>query len=224
MILPDDTSMIYTVLNKISVRGLYYWSDFEMSNDIDKIISIYHTLDANMLSAVINLLDEHIKDIKRENNNKFIVIYNDNTKEVKTKKDLFYMLSSGTIKGLFLYIQIISAMLSGADIIVDEIEIHFQRTLIDNIISLFKDKKINKYNSTLIFSTHYPELLDLTSRTDNIIICKQNKNKIITENMYDYNLRSDSIKSKKLYENYFNTAINYETLMNLKKELLKEIK
>ena len=223
-VLPDDTSIIYTILNKITMRGLYYWSDFELSYDIDKIIEIYKTLDTNMLSVVVNLLDEHIKDIKRENNNKFMILYNDNTQEVKTKKELFSMLSSGTTKGLFLYIQIITAMLSGADVLVDEIEIHFQRTLIDNIINLFKDKSINKYHSTLIFSTHYPELLDLTSRTDNIIICKQNKKRIIVENMYDYNLRSDSIKSKKLYENYFNTAINYETLMNLKKELMQEIK
>ena len=39
--------------------------------------------------------------------------------------------------------------------------------------------------------------------------------------MHDYNLRSDAIKSKKVYENHFNTSINYEALMDLKKEILK---
>ena len=219
--LPNDTSIIYNILKDIKIRGSYYSSEIETFNALDKIIDLYEALgESNILSRVISLLDEHIKDIKKHND-KFTVIFNDNTKTTKTKSELFYMLSSGTIKGLYLYIQIISFMSIGADVLIDEIEIHFQRTLIDNIINLFKDKKINKLNSTLIFSTHYPELLDLTNRTDNIIILKQQNNKLISENMYLYNLRSDAIKSKKLYENYFNTNISYDSFINLKKEILK---
>lgn len=220
--LPSDTSIIYNILNKIQMRGLYYFSDLEIVNALDQIIELYDAFkNPNLFSKVISLLDDHIKDIKKDNNNKFTVIFNDNTKITKTKSDLFYMLSSGTIKGIYLYIQILTSLMSGADVLVDEIEIHFQRTIIDNIISLFKDKKINKHNSTLIFSTHYPELLDLTNRTDNIIILKQDNKKIIAEKMHDYNLRSDTIKSKKVYENHFNTLVNYEALMTLKKEILK---
>ena len=182
---------------------------------------MYKFLDnPKIFNTVIALLDEHIKEINMENNNRFIITYNNNTKEIKNKEELFSMLSSGTIKGIYLYLQVLMSIYTGSDFIIDEIEIHFHKTLVENIINLYKDKKVNKYNATLIFTTHYPELLDLTSRTDNIYICKYIK-KIELENMYDYKIRNDAIKSKKFYQNYFNTAINYDALMNFKKEILK---
>lgn len=220
-LLPDDTSIIYNILNEIFIRGSYYHSEIEKVNLIDRVIDFYNNFNnPQLLNAIITLLDEHIKEINMKNNNKFIITYADESKETKTKNELFSMLSSGTIKGLFLYLDILVSIYTGSDYIIDEIEIHFHKTLVENIINLYKDKKINILNATLIFTTHYPELLDLTSRTDNIYICKY-QNKIILENMYNYKLRNDAIKSKKFYENNFNTAINYEALMNFKKEILK---
>ncbi len=220
-LLPDDTSIIYNILNEIFIRGSYYHSEIEKVNLIDRVIDFYNNFNnPQLLNAIITLLDEHIKEINMKNNNKFIITYADESKETKTKNELFSMLSSGTIKGLFLYLDILVSIYTGSDYIIDEIEIHFHKTLVENIINLYKDKKINILNATLIFTTHYPELLNLTSRTDNIYICKY-QNKIILENMYNYKLRNDAIKSKKFYENNFNTAINYEALMNFKKEILK---
>ncbi len=217
--LPDDTSIIYNILKEIIPRGIYYNSNYEMVNLLDKIYSFYKSYNANILNTIITLLDEHIKEITMKNN-KFTITYTNNLKETKNKDELFNMLSSGTIKGIYLYCDLLMSLYTGSDFILDEIEIHFHKTLVENIINLFKDKQINKYNSTIIFTTHYPELLDLTSRTDNIYICKYVEN-IKLEKMYNYNLRNDAVKSKKFYENHFGTAINYETLMNFKKELLK---
>ena len=40
--------------------------------------------------------------------------------------------------------------------------------------------------------------------------------------MYEnYNFRPELSKSRKFYENAFNTDVNYEVLMEFKKELLK---
>ena len=73
----------------------------------------------------------------------------------------------------------------------------------------------------IIFIKHYAELLDLFNRTDNIYITKYDKF-IYLENMYnDYKFRPELSKSKKFYNNAFNTDINYEYLMNFKKELMK---
>ena len=108
----------------------------------------------------------------------------------------------------------------GFDLIVDEIENHFHKTLVENLVMLYKDKNVNKKNATLIFSTHYCELLDLFNRSDNIWIT-HSRNKIEIENMYEgYGLRSELLKSKKFYQNAFDTAVNYEALMDLKKELM----
>ena len=112
-------------------------------------------------------------------------------------------------------------MKNGIDIIIDEIENHFHKTLVENIISLYKDKSVNKKNASLIFATHYCEILDLFNRQDNIYITKADK-KVHIQNMYrDYDVRPELLKSKQFYNDTFNTAVNYEFLMDLKKELKK---
>ena len=109
----------------------------------------------------------------------------------------------------------------GFDLVVDEIENHFHKTLVENLVMLYKDKKVNKKNATLIFSTHYCELLDLFHRSDNIWIT-HSKDKMEIDNMYNtYGVRTELLKSKKFYQNAFDTAVNYEALMELKKELME---
>ena len=89
------------------------------------------------------------------------------------------------------------------------------------MISLFKDKTVNKKNASLMFTTHYCEVLDLFNRQDNIWITKA-EGKVDIWNMYDtYNIRPELMKSKQFYNNAFQTAVNYEDLMVLKKELMK---
>lgn len=134
-------------------------------------------------------------------------------------KELIYMLSSGTTKGMLLYILMAASLQQGFDLIIDEIENHFHKTLVENMISLYKDKNVNRNNATLIFTTHYCELLDLFNRQDNIYIAKSN-DKVYLTNMYDgFNIRSELLKSRQFYNNVFRTAVNYDELMQLKKEL-----
>ena len=79
---------------------------------------------------------------------------------------------------------------------------------------------VNKHNATLIFTTHYCELLDLFNRQDNIWIAKAN-DKVYIKNMYeDYTLRTELLKSKQFYNNAFKTAVNYDELMNMKRKLM----
>ena len=74
--------------------------------------------------------------------------------------------------------------------IVDEIENHFHKTLVENMISLYKDKTVNRHKATLIFTTHYCELLDLFNRQDNIYIARADK-KVNLVNMYNnYKIRA----------------------------------
>ena len=105
--------------------------------------------------------------------------------------------------------------------IIDEVEDHFHKTLVENMLSLYKDKSVNRHNATLIFTTHYCEVLDLFNRQDNIWISKANR-KVSLSNMYDdYDLRPELLKSKQFYNNAFQTSVNYEDLMKLKKELMR---
>ena len=58
-------------------------------------------------------------------------------------------------------------------------------------------------------------------RGENIWIAKSD-NKIRLDNMYEsYNIRPELLKSRQFYNNAFDTSVNYEDLMALKKELMR---
>ena len=115
---------------------------------------------------------------------------------------------------------LVYSLRTGSDLIIDEIENHFHKTLVENLVNLYKDKSVNKKNATLIFTTHYCEILDLFSRSDNIYISKYD-DAIKLENMHtNYKFRSELSKSNKFYSNEFNTNVSYDALMDFKKELM----
>ena len=220
--LPEDTSVLYDILKTISIRALYSPSDDFKYELYSKIFDIYKTIDdsAEALEAILKMFDEHIDNIEMKNDDRFIVYYHNNTSKEVSNRELYSMLSSGTTKGLSLFTYVFYSLACGTDLLIDEIENHFHKTLVANLINLYKDKNVNKYGATLVFTTHYCELLDLFNRADNIYITKYDE-KIKLENMYlDYNFRPELSKSKKFYSNAFNTDVNYEALMNFKKELM----
>lgn len=220
--LPEDTSLLYTILRNINIRGIYYSSQDTSFHNYALAFNIYKLLDNDekIIKAILKMFDEHISSIEMINENKYQIIYNNNEIKEVTNQELYNILSSGTTKGIGLYTFVVFSLKNGCDLIIDEIENHFHKTLVENLINLYKDKTVNKKNATLIFTTHYCELLDLFNRNDNIYISKYDK-KIKLENMYeDYKLRPDLLKSNKFYQNAFNTNVNYQSLMNFKKELM----
>lgn len=168
-----------------------------------------------LLSKIIHLFDDNINNLIKIDDINYKLVLKD--KElVFSSADLYNYLSSGTTKVILLYADIMTSLKNGNDIIIDEIENHFHKTLVENIINLYKDKSVNKHNATLYFSTHYPELLDLFNRRDNIYICRQ-ENKIILENLYQtYPIRNELSKSHQFYNNAFKTEVNYDDLLDLR--------
>lgn len=220
--LPEDTSLIYTLLKNISLRGIYCPSDDYMYRDYANAFNIYKLLDNNLniITSLLKMFDEHLDNIKMIDENKYKIYYtNKSTKEVSSF-ELYEILSSGTTKGFGLFSFVVYSLKTGSDLIIDEIENHFHKTLVENLVNLYKDKSVNKKNATLIFTTHYCEILDLFNRTDNIYISKY-ENNIRLENMYEnYKFRTELSKSNKFYNNEFNTNVSYDALMNFKKELM----
>lgn len=83
--------------------------------------------------------------------------------------DLDMYLSSGTIKGISCLSSIAFAFEVGGYVVIDEIENHLNKTIVINIMNLFTSE-INKKNTTLLFSTHYSEVLDSFDRSDGIYL------------------------------------------------------
>ena len=128
-------------------------------------------------------------------------------------------LSSGTVKGMIIFTLAKEVLQNGGYIVVDEIENHFNKEIVTTLMRFFMDSKLNKKGGTLIFSTHYPELLDEYDRNDSIYITR-NRNGITAENLSSIVKRND-IKKSDAYQSGFleGTTPMYEAYMRLKKSL-----
>lgn len=60
--------------------------------------------------------------------------------------------------------------------------VNFNKEIVTTLMRFFMDSKLNQNGGTLIFSTHYPELLDEYDRNDSIFIIR-NRDGIIVENL-----------------------------------------
>ena len=220
--LPEDTSSVFFVLNKRQTRAIFFDS---FGNGADtyqlmfKAINNYN-IDEKVLSAILRIFDENIDDLIKLDDHNYRLIFSGREMNLSDTQ-LIYTLSSGTTKGLLLYTLMVASLKEGFDLLVDEVENHFHKTLVENMISLYKDKTVNRNNATLIFTTHYCEVLDQMGRQDNLWICKSGE-KVSVSNMYsDYQIRPELLKSRQYYNNTFQTAVNYNELVNLKRQLKK---
>ena len=223
--LPEDTSITFFVLKKKETRAIYFDCDGEGANTYQLMFKALKKYDIPLttLSHILRIFDENIREISMKDEHNFRLKFDGDQPrdQVMSDKELLYFLSSGTTKGMLLYTFVVASLKDGFDLIIDEVEDHFHKTLVENMLSLYKDKSVNRHNATLIFTTHYCEVLDLFNRQDNIWISKAN-GKVSLSNMYDdYDLRPELLKSKQFYNNAFQTSVNYEDLMKLKKELMR---
>lgn len=220
--LPEDTASTFFVLKKKQVSAVFFESDgmgIDTYQMVFRLLKTYKISD-DILAVIIRIFDNNIQNIQMIDEHNYRVQFC-NEDKVLSDKELLHMLSSGTTKGILLYTMIVASLQQGFDLLIDEAETHFHKTLVENMISLYMDKTVNKRCASLLFSTHYCEVLDLLNRQDNIWVC-QADTKIAVKNMYEsFDVRSGILKSKRFYNNAFQTAINYEELMNLKRKLMK---
>lgn len=186
----------------------------------------YEAFGEKSFDALVHLFDDGIEYIRPHKNElkqfdgfKFKRV--SSTKEVVVDPGyLSVVLSQGTFRGICLFGLSILAFKNGGTIMVDEIEKSFNRNLIENLFLMFNDKSINKNNATIIYTTHYSELLDGNNRCDNVNVLHRTRNEISLKNMsLDYECRTDMLKSKQFNQNVFDTLINYDRLMDLKESL-----
>ncbi len=221
-LLPEDTSKLFYVLKKKVTRAVFFDS-FEEGTKIYRMAFSAlknHGISSELLSRVLRIFDENVDSLELLDENNYRLVFKGQAKNLSDTQ-LLHMLSSGTTKGLLLYILMAASLKEGFDLIVDEVENHFHKTLVENMISLYKDKSVNRHNASLIFTTHYCEVLDQMGRQDNIWVCRSGE-KVSLSNMFtDYDVRPELLKSRQYYHNAFETAVDYDALMDLKRVLKK---
>ena len=214
--LPDDVSFIIAHNKKV--------------NDTVEVFSLLFYTNINVLPfteniplEVIAFLDPTIEKLcfEQVEGKTFIHLKFKNEEEIVLNNavDLEQYLSSGTIKGIITFSMVKEVLQSGGYLLVDEIENHFNKEIVTTLVRFFMDSRFNKNGGTLIFTTHYPELLDEYDRNDGIYIVR-NRNGITVENLSYILIRND-IKRSDAYQSGFleGTTPTYEAYIRLKKSL-----
>lgn len=147
--LPKDTSIVFFVLKRKTPLAVYFNCEGGGMDTYRQIFRAMNTykISKNVLTKVIKIFDDNVKSLEMVDEKHYKIAFQDDVKEL-SDSELIYMLSSGTTKGVLLYIHL--------------------------------------------------------------------------DNMYEsYNIRSELLKSRQFYNNAFDTSVNYEDLIALKKELMR---
>ena len=172
---------------------------------------------------VIAFLDPTVEQLSFEAQNGKELIHlrfkNQNEILLNNSRELENYLSSGTIKGIIVFTKAMEVLRHGGYMVVDEIENHFNKEIVATLMRFFMDGKLNKHGAVLIFSTHYPELLDEYDRNDSIYITR-NKDGIELQSLTEKLNRND-IKRSDAYQSGLleGTTPAYEAFMQLKNSI-----
>ncbi len=215
--LMDDVSIIVAENKKknmsIFICDMLEWTDHNILNVLGRFPKELLTF----LDPSIEYLECSFKEKKVDIRLKF---FGKEEIIINSPRILENYLSSGTIKGLGVFMSSMFAFVEGGYLIIDEIENHFNREIVATLLHFFMDKKVNKNGATILFSTHYSELLDEFDRNDSIYIVR-NKEGIGVENLSNILNRND-IKKSEVYDSDYlgGTVPAYESYIALKRVLM----
>jgi uncharacterized protein len=215
--LMEDVSIIISLNKK-------YKSHFYIRDMINLTNTNQITFTGEFPPELITFLDPSIEYLNlKHNGNKLEIRLKFKEKEEIVLYDpveLNNYLSSGTIKGINVFLNVMLAFNNGGYLIVDELENHFNREIVSTLIRFFMNEKVNHKGATIIFSTHYSQLLDEFERSDDIYIVRNN-NGINVEKLSKILKRNDIKKSEAYQSGYLQgTAPAYDSYINFKNAII----
>jgi len=218
--LPDDVSIMISLNkknnSKINFKDLVNWTNINLIRVLGGLPQELVTfLDSSIEYLKANLAkDEKGLEIRLKFKGEEEILMN-------SLAELHKYLSSGTIKGINVFMSAMSILAKGGYLIVDEIENHFNKELATTLVRFFMNKKVNKKGAVILLSTHYPELLDEFERNDNIYVTR-NESGINVMNLSRILTRND-IKKSEIYQSGYlqGTMPSYESFLEFKKALIR---
>ena len=194
------------------LRDMLMWTNHNMLNILGKFPK-----------ELLTFLDPSIEyfkcDIRKKPADIRLKFYESEEIILNNPSEIEKYLSSGTIKGINVFMNALLCFMEGGYLIVDELENHFNEEIVTTLVRFFMNPNVNRNGATLIYSTHYSELLDEYDRNDCIYIVR-NRGGIYTENL-SLILKRNVIKKSEAYESGYleGTVPIYESYMALKKVL-----
>lgn len=177
-----------------------------------------------VLHAFDPMLDEMVSEIHGSDISYTVKFKNQGKPyQLHNADSLENFISSGTIKGQNLLCMMRQVLQTGGYLLVDELENHMNKTLVQMILEFFKKPRTNPHGACLVFTTHYVEILDLVDRKDDIYITRRSKEQgqpLEVINYGDLVERNDVKKSEVFLSNYIGgTAPSYENMVALEETL-----
>lgn len=221
-VLQDDDSVAIMASrnNGISLRQSIWLTNMNLWATVGKVPSeILHVFDP--------MLDELETEVHGSDISYTVKFKNKNVPyQVHNIYGLENLISSGTIKGQNLLSMMRDVLHTGGYLLVDELENHMNKMLVQMILDIFKNPRMNPRGACLVFTTHYVEILDLVDRKDDIYITRRTRDeKKLLEiiNYKDVVKRNDVKKSEVFLSNYIGgTAPSYENMIALEDVLCQK--
>ncbi|WP_239762225.1 AAA family ATPase [Mammaliicoccus sp. I-M35] len=214
----NKRNKVFELINLTDMNFFAYYLK-SMSNE-----SFIRYLDPSI--ELFRIKDEAEFNVKNDVLPKFEIKFK-NSELIHTSEigDLGDILSSGTIKGLNIFANVFKVLVEGGYLIIDEIENHLNKRIVSSILEFFLSD-INVNGATLIFSTHYIEILDEVDRSDSIYIL--NKEEYISVKKLSERLgkhdRTDRKKSEVFLSGIIDTVPDYTSYFRIKKDISKRMK
>ena len=222
--LSNDVSMIQIYYKQKKIDKIFYSDLLSYTN-----FNVISGFGNNIPKELVEFLDPSIEKIEFEKNviqkdiRVIITFKNSSTSIILNSiTDLNTVLSSGTVKGIGLFMHAMMTLAQGGIIIVDELENHFNREIAATLVRWFLDRNINQNNAILIYSTHYAELLDILERNDAIYITNKTNN-IGIDRLSNVLKRNDIRRSAHFINGLLsNTTPSYSSENNLRKFMVSK--
>lgn len=169
----SSTAIIYEFFDKITSN--VSWRGRESSNPFNyhSVSKYYHDtpLALKFTKNILKKSDIGIGNLsisKRKDEEGddvfFPVFHHDTSAEVQSNKLTFFDESSGT-RELFLILPLYNHVLrTGGVLVLDEFDVNLHPDILPSLIALFEDKKINKNNAQMIFTTHNDNIMDIMGK------------------------------------------------------------
>jgi AAA15 family ATPase/GTPase len=217
--LKKEDSIFSSIMNKNDSNSNYIFDMCQTTNH-----NILSSLTSNLIMPFANYLDSSIETLELEPKPKkspstieFKIKYKGHNNAVTIDwGELEEYLSSGTIKGISCLSNIVKAFECGGYLLIDEIENHLNKSIVVNIINMFTSS-LNTRGATLIFTTHYSEILDSIDRSDSIYVLNKNNGMVINKfsKLASGKDRKDKKRSDLILSGELNSAPGYKAYRTL---------
>lgn len=227
-VLKDDQTVFSIILNsegvsdKVQVDSTLYETNMNFFTTKSEVPTEFvKYLDPSI--EKFSLLKTEKKNINFLEQNYVLKILGEEEKVV-SGIELNDYISSGTIKGLNILSKVLQVLKYGGYLLIDELENHLNKNIVVNIINIFTSS-VNNNGATLIFSTHYSELLDSIKRSDSINVLIKDSSKIEVKLLSDLvgeKDRTDALKSELILSGEYGTAPDFNAYMSVIEYLKNE--